>query len=446
MQSTIGRFRRTMLLGAIVVGATLFSTAAFAAGQAKPKIGKDAPHMTDRAYIVAQSGGIETYNLYSDGSIERNGEITPTPPGTFGINASPDNKYIYVAPGAGLGTKYSVGAWGSTPAELLTYEITANGGLRKVASTPVAAGTTLVTGWFSRDGRDLYYGAGTGPAGFDAGSASVLHYRIGANGVPAQIGDPVKLGGPNDGVPEPILSKDGKWLYVIAFDTSKAAGGFMTNAPSVVVRFAVNPDGSLSAPIDRTVVGGRPITPIIAPDGKTLYIDMEFDNNITALTINADGSLTPVPGSPFRAGAIPHNFSFAHGGRFLYAGNTGGTPTSDSFPTNLGNLGKEGSINGYQVGPNGALAPLPGSAFKSEPGAMTVNVSSDNKHLFLTSSPQGSLTGQKPWEDFVRFTSYPINEDGTLGEPRQSVVTGLHTADGPETVLISVAPGASAPK
>ena len=38
---------------------------------------------------------------------------------------------------------------------------------------------------------------------------------------------------------------------------------------------------------------------------KFAYVANAFDNTVSAYSIGADGSLTPVPGSPFATGTVP---------------------------------------------------------------------------------------------------------------------------------------------
>lgn len=372
-----------------------------------------APRLVDRAYVVAQSGGIASFKLFSDGSIRPGGPTLPTGSGTFGILAGPSNHYLYVEPGLGLGTQYSL----TQPPMLETVRILPDGQLRRVG-TPIALdpALTAVTGAISPDGRNLYLGVGVGVAGFNNGA--VMHFRIGRNGVPVQQGAPVPLGLSTDGAAEPIIAPDGKSLYVASYLAES------------IVRFAIHRDGSLSSqPIDRTPAGSSPITPVISPNGRFLYIDNELSQTIRAFAIEADDSLQEVPGSPFASGYIPHNFAFSKDGKYLYSANTGGD-SPDGLQTG------DGSISAFAVHHDGSLIPLPGSPYPSLAGPVMVNRSTDGNWLYVTSSPQ-SGTGRA-----VMLTSYKISRDGTLDLSRtHSLATGQQVADGPETVVLPTGRG-----
>jgi 6-phosphogluconolactonase len=279
--------------------------------------------------------------------------------------------------------------------------------------TPIALDPALtpVTGVISHNGRNLYLGVGNTVAGFENGA--VIHYRIGHGGVPVQQGAPVSMGLPTDGAAEPIISPDGKWLYVASY------------VASAIVTFAIHPDGSLSSqPVGRMDVGYGPITPIISPNGRFLYITNELNQTIRGFAIEPNGSLKPVPGSPFASGSIPHNFVFSADGKYLYSANTAGSDIS-------GLTTGGGSISAFAVQQDGALVPLPGSPYRSLPGPITVNMSTSGQWLYVTSSPQSGA------DRAVELSSYKINADGTLDMSQaHSVATGQQAADGPETVVI----------
>ncbi|MCG3753938.1 beta-propeller fold lactonase family protein [Amycolatopsis sp. Poz14] len=362
----------------------------------------------DRAYVVAQSGGVATIDLFSDGSVQRNAPLFPTGSGTFGITASPDRRHLYVAPGTGLGTASDP----TQKPQLVTIRVGSAGQLQPVGQPlDLAAGLTPVSAAFSHDGRDLYLGVGNIVAGFVNGA--VLHFRIGDDGTPVQQGGPVALGLPLDGAAEPIVSPDGKSLYVASYLASS------------IVRFAIQPDGSLSGkPVDRVTGVSTPITPAVSPDGRFLYIADEQSQSITAFRIRPDDSLEPVPGSPFPTGAIPHNFVFSSDGKHLYSANTAG-----ASPAGL--LTGDGSVSAFDVRDDGSLAPLPGSPYRTLAGPIMVNRSTDGRWLYVTSSRQ--LVGDKK----VMFSSYPIRPDGTVDtSAAHSVETGQQTADGPEAVVL----------
>jgi DNA-binding beta-propeller fold protein YncE len=71
--------------------------------------------------------------------------------------------------------------------------------------------------------------------------------------------------------------------------------------------------GGLS-PIAEFPVGQHPFGVALDPTGTFLYVANRVDNSISAFSVNAStGMLTPVPGSPFPAGAAPTNILIVAG-------------------------------------------------------------------------------------------------------------------------------------
>lgn len=105
-------------------------------------------------------------------------------------------------------------------------------------------------------------------------------------------------------------------------------------APSTVARFAIFPDNdyktlsvySIDAgtgkmrPNGQRLVGPdlytNPALAVVHPSGKFVYTEAGFIG-IYGYTVNADGSLSPVPGSPFSA-SRPANLAIAPNGKFFY--------------------------------------------------------------------------------------------------------------------------------
>jgi 6-phosphogluconolactonase len=99
----------------------------------------------------------------------------------------------------------------------------------------------------------------------------------------------------------------------------------------------------------------------IDPFGRFLYVtNIDQPNpepfgpvsHVSAYRIGIDGTLTPVPGSPFPAGYSPLSVAADPLGRFVYVGNAGSQEEVSE------------TISGYRVGGDGTLIPLPGSPFR----------------------------------------------------------------------------------
>ena len=107
-----------------------------------------------------------------------------------------------------------------------------------------------------------------------------------------------------------------------------------------------------------------------ADDGQYLLAVDAGSNQISVLRIGADGSLTPVPGSPFASGGVEPD-SIAVNNGLVYVSNTGAGGTN---------------YTGFTLSPGGQPHPIPGSTVKlpdgSGPGDVVLN--GDNTKLVGT--------------------------------------------------------------
>ena len=87
-------------------------------------------------------------------------------------------------------------------------------------------------------------------------------------------------------------------------------------------------------------------TVALDPTGKFAYVSNQ-GGSVSAYSIRADGSLTPVPGSPFAAGSGPFSVVVDPTGKFVYVANVSGN-----------------NVSAYSIGANGALTPVAGSPFE----------------------------------------------------------------------------------
>src|SRR5580700_9742600 len=81
------------------------------------------------------------------------------------------------------------------------------------------------------------------------------------------------------------------------------------------------------------------------------FVANQSADNISAYTIEPNGRLVAVAGSPFSAGSSPNSVAVVPSGRFVYV--------ADVIP---------GGVSGYSVSQNGMLSPVPGSPFATAIG------------------------------------------------------------------------------
>ena len=175
-------------------------------------------------------------------------------------------------------------------------------------------------------------------------SAEILKFQIASDG---SLGAPQSVAGPANATGVLALSTGGLASFLYVSDPGNNA---------VRVYNISQVDGSLSpsslGPYSVSSAPGE-----FAVSGTTLYV-ASSSGSIFAFTINQDGSLTAVAGSPFQAGSglshlavVPS--SAVPGATFLYGANT-----DDA----------NGSISAFSIATNGVLTPVGGSPFPTVSG------------------------------------------------------------------------------
>jgi len=160
-------------------------------------------------------------------------------------------------------------------------------------------------------------------AGAQPGTISV--FSISSTSLTPVKGSPFKTEVPGDangsGPVAVVVSATGKFLYV------------SNNYTGTVTGFTISSSGALTQfPTPPYIVGTAPAGVAITPDGSFLYVtnSSPISNNVSAFSIcdkvinscanpnSPDGTLTPVPGSPFPAGLGPIAIAVDPSFHFLY--------------------------------------------------------------------------------------------------------------------------------
>lgn len=218
--------------------------------------------------------------------------------------------------------------------------------------------------------------------------------------------------------------------------------------------FSILPDGSL-VPLSYSPIafpGSALQSAVIDPGGHYLYlVDGGTTGRIFAFSINNDGSLTAVPGSPFLTPVPLTPAVFENGGIYLYAADSSNhlygfqksangaltpvagfpisTPTSTQSialafdPTNhwmYASLTPGDAIAAYSLnGTTGALTPIAGSPFSTGHGPHGLAFDGSGKFLYVTNYIDDTVT------------AYSIANNGTL-----SFSDIDNTGSGPGSIVI----------
>lgn len=140
---------------------------------------------------------------------------------------------------------------------------------------------------------------------------------------------------------------------------------------------------------------------IASKDHRFLYAVNQGSNTIAVLKVSANGSLTHVPGSPFPSGGVNPSSLFLVGSK-LYCANKNVASASGTGTPNY---------TAFNVGSDGALTQIAAATVTSNAGASPSQIvgTPDGKSLFLIDF--GGPIAKPPTGDLRSFTVKP---DGTL--------------------------------
>jgi DNA-binding beta-propeller fold protein YncE len=159
-----------------------------------------------------------------------------------------------------------------------------------------------------------------------------------------------------------------------------------------VSAFSIDADGGLASLAGSPFAAGEePFGLAVTPDGTRLYVADEGSEAVSGYEIGAAGGLTPLPGSPYPAGVQPYGIAITPDGSHLYAANQ----RNGIVP---------GTVSAYDIAGDGALVPVPGSPFPAGKSPFGVAVTPDGTHLYVTNEGSASVS------------AYAIGSDGGLSE------------------------------
>jgi 6-phosphogluconolactonase (cycloisomerase 2 family) len=188
--------------------------------------------------------------------------------------------------------------------EILTVSLDPTSGRLATLVSTLSTAVAANQGAIDPTGRYLYVAGTNGTGNF------IFAYKINlTDGSLTAIGSPIAAGTFPFGV---VTDRAGKFVYITDQDS----------ASNKVFAFSIQPGGGLAATASYAT-GNTPQMPAIDPSNTHLFIPNNGDSTITVFTINADGSLTAVAGSPFGTGigGAPEVAAVDATGKFLYVTN-----------------------------------------------------------------------------------------------------------------------------
>jgi 6-phosphogluconolactonase (cycloisomerase 2 family) len=198
-------------------------------------------------------------------------------------------------------------------------------------------------------------------------NTGVAALSVGANGALAALpGSPFATAG--EDVEGLAITADAKRLYTVS-----------VASPAHIFGFTINADGTL-APIPGAtkVIGATAYGVAITPNGKFVYVANFNDDTISEFAIGGDGSLTELAGSPLTTSFFPAGFAVSSDGRFLY----------------VAHASSPGRVSAYSIGADGALSPLTTPFYTTGTAPFSINLTPDGKFLYVAArAPDNKVFG-----------------------------------------------------
>lgn len=219
-------------------------------------------------------------------------------------------------------------------------------------------------------------GNGTTGTGSSGGSGSSGSGTSGTSGSSGGSGGTTSGTGSGSGSGQ----NSAKFLYSSNFSGNQVLG-YLVNASTG----AITPTTQASAPAHT-----GPTRVAADSTGNHLYVVNQTSQDLSAYSISrSDGSLVAVSGSPFAIGQAPTNVAVAPAGNYVYVSTLNSVSTPTSF------------VYAFAVQSNGSLTPVPGSPFATVNWAQALAVDPQGKFLYVSSSPETSTASTSQVDAFA---------------------------------------------
>ncbi|GAA2211743.1 hypothetical protein GCM10009850_072030 [Nonomuraea monospora] len=352
------RTSRLLSLAALLVPATLIPSGAH--GAAPQEVGERVVYVSN-----SESTSISRFVVdLSSGRPVLTGDPVPAGPGVRQMALTPDARLAY-ASNAGEDEPGTISAYAVGPRGRLTP-------LPNGADTVETGGDTPLGIVVTPSGRHLYVA--------HVFSKSVAGFTIAPDGRLRPLpGSPTETSVAN---PRGLaVTPDGRFLYVGHGDP----GPDRLNSVGAISTFAIKGDGTLTEIKPPIRVGRFCGAMTISPDGRRIYLTCSDTSQVHGFAIGSDGTLTALPRSPYDVPTFPEGITTSPDGRFVYvaspAAGGGGTPPGD------------GAVSGFSVGADGSLTPVKGSPVPAGLGPVGIVILPDGRFLYASTDLPGVTEG-----------------------------------------------------
>ena len=289
----------------------------------------------------------------------------------------PSGKYLYAA--------------NTGESDISVFTISASGSLTEGKRTTAGTAPTLLA--MDSAGSFLYVG--------NSGSYNISVFSIGSDGTLTAVGSPFPIGM----IPINMkVSPSGNVLYV----TGAGTGGI--DPPGIIQAFSLNQGVATPLSTSPYFTGNGPYGLQISSSGSVLYTANKLDNSISEFTINSDGSLAIISGSPIgETYAGPVSLLIDKSGTYLYVANQSSSP---------------GNLAAYTIASDGSLTLLSTSPFGTGPNPSVIADDPGGKYLFVGNQASSSGTIESFSLDTSSGTLTTVDTYTiTGGSPKSIVVT-----------------------
>lgn len=303
------------------------------------------------AYTADNAGG----KIYAYTIDQTSGALTPVSGSPYAdgtapaaVSLAPNGKFAFSASNSG------------TEVHAFTIDQT-SGALTEVSGSPFSTGFTLGSSFpdiaVDAQSAHLYLAS--------AGDAKIAGFAIDATtgALTALAGSPYAAGTNAGGIP--AFSPDGKYVYVV--DQSSSGG--------TVSGYSVDPTSGVLTPLAGSpfAAGSTPYWISFAPNGQFAYVANFGSNNISVYTVSA-GVLTAMP-TPVPVDGSPQDLTIDSTGTHLFV------------PVSSGS--SNGAVDVFTINADGTLTKVTGSPYAVGIGPRFVDVDPTDKYAYVSSAGTG---------------------------------------------------------